>query len=273
MDDYTPLEKTIRAQQTKYYGKYRAFVDDNKDPEKRGRCKLIIPSVMGDTATDWAMPAFAYGGGPDFGMIAVPPKDSQVIAEFLEGDLSAPMWTGAFWRKESEVPEAYKANEEPSAKVLRTESGHLLVFEDKKDEEHITLTSKHEAVIELDPKGSIHMTAKDESKLYLDAEKGELTLEDANGNSMVMSSSGISVKDANGHEITTSASGVTVKATKIVLDGSNVAIAGEGGEPVIKGTSLLAAFNTHTHVAPLGPTSPPVKPLDPSVLSTKATVS
>ncbi len=46
MDEFTAIEKTIRQQQNRYYGKYRAFVADNEDPETRGRCKLTIPSVL-----------------------------------------------------------------------------------------------------------------------------------------------------------------------------------------------------------------------------------
>lgn len=275
MDGHQALERTIRAQQTKYYGKYRAFIYDNKDPEQRGRCKLIIPSVLGETVTDWALPAFAYGGGADFGWIAVPPNEAQVIAEFMEGDVSAPLWTGAFWRKTDEVPEAYKANTEPSAKVLRTESGHVLVFEDKDGEEVITLTSKAEAQMKLDEKGSFQLTDAKGATLYLDADKGEVTIEDSHGNSMVMSSSGIACKDANGNEIKTEGSSITVKGSTITIEGSSVAVGGAGGDPIIKGNSFMALFNTHMHTctAPGSPSSPPMKPMTPAELTTKSTAS
>lgn len=29
--------------QNKYYGKYRGFVNDNNDPDKRGRLRLTVP--------------------------------------------------------------------------------------------------------------------------------------------------------------------------------------------------------------------------------------
>lgn len=269
------LESTIRAQQTRYYGKYRAFVSDNQDPETRGRCKLTIPSILGETISDWALPCFAYGGGQGFGVVAVPPVGAQVIAEFLEGDVSSPMWTGTFWRTASEPPEAFTGGSEPSAKVLETESGHVLVFEDKEGEEHVTLKSSAEAVLEMDPNGSFALTDSTGATVTLDAEGGEIRIEDANGNSMVMSSSGITLTDASGNTIATSAGGIEVKGATITLDSPAVALGGSGGEPLIKGTTFLSLFNAHTHpcTLPGSPSGPPLVPLTPAALTVKTTAS
>ncbi len=274
MDEFTALEKTIRQQQNRYYGKYRAFVVDNEDPETRGRCKLNIPSVLGESISVWALPVFPYGGGGDFGFVAVPPVGAQVVAEFMEGDVSTPLWTGTFWRTTSEVPEEYTGNSVPTAKVMKTESGHFLSFEDKDGEETITLKSSAEAVVELDSEGSLALTDFAGATVTLDAASSEITVEDANGNSMVMSSSGITLKDASGNQIETSAGGIDVKAgATITITGASVAVGGSGGETLVKGTSFLAAFNAHTHVCTLpgSPTGPPVPPLTPAVLTTKST--
>lgn len=40
----------------KYPGIYRGVVVDNADPLNRGRLKLIVPQVSGETVTDWAWP-------------------------------------------------------------------------------------------------------------------------------------------------------------------------------------------------------------------------
>lgn len=274
MDEFTAIEKTIRQQQNRYYGKYRAFVSDNADPEKRGRCKLVIPSVMGETVSDWALPCTPYGGTADLGFLAVPPVDAQVIAEFMEGDISSPLWTGAFWRTADEVPAEFGANDEPTAKVMKTDSGHLLHFEDKDGEETITLRSSAEGIVEMDHNGSIALTDSGGATVTIDAEASEIRIEDANGNSMVMSASGTTFTDPSGNEIVAEASGVTVKsAATITIEGAMVAIGGTGGEPLVKGTSFLAAFNAHTHVctAPGSPSGPPVPPLTPAALTTKST--
>lgn len=274
MDEFTAIEKTIRQQQNRYYGKYRAFVSDNADPEKMGRCKLVVPSVMGETVSAWALPCTPYGGAANIGAIAVPPAGAQVIAEFMEGDISSPLWTGTFWRKADELPEEFAANNEPSAKAMRTESGHVLLFEDKSGEEKVMLRSSAEAVLEMDSSGSMSLTDSGGATVTLDAEASEIRVEDANGNSMVMSSSGMTFKDSSGNEIATSSGGITIKApATVTIEGTSVAIGGSGGEPLVKGTSFLAAFNAHTHVctAPGSPSGPPVPPLTPAALTTKST--
>ena len=91
MDEFQLLEDVARRQATKYWGKYRGHVTDTDDPENRGRVKVTVPSVLGDNASQWADPAFPYGGGADFGFVAVPPVDSAVLVEFIEGDPSAPI--------------------------------------------------------------------------------------------------------------------------------------------------------------------------------------
>ena len=45
----------------KNYGKFRGFVTNNKDPEKRGRLRISIPSVLADQESDWALPCFPFG--------------------------------------------------------------------------------------------------------------------------------------------------------------------------------------------------------------------
>lgn len=274
MTEMSALEQTIRQQRNRYFGKYRAFVSDNVDPEKRGRCKLVIPSVLGDVVSDWALPCVAYGGAADIGVIAVPPVDAQVIAEFMEGDISSPLWTGTFWRSENEVPSEFSGNEEPTAKVLKSESGHVLVLEDASGDEAVTLRSSADAVLEMNSDGSFALTDSGGATVTLDAASNEIRVEDANGNSMTMSASGIAFADAFGNEIKSEAGGVTVKAPAIVtIEGAQVALGGSGGEPLVKGVSFLAAFNAHTHLctAPGAPSGPPVPPLTPAALTTKTT--
>ncbi len=274
MDEFTAIEKTIRQQQNRYYGKYRGFISDNADPEKLGRCKLVVPSVLGETATNWALPCTAYGGAQGIGVIAVPPVGAQIVAEFMEGDVSSPLWTGTFWRTSGEIPEEFAANDKPSAKVMKTESGHLLVFEDKEGEETVTLRSSAEAILEMISDGSFSLTDSGGATVTLDAAASEIRIEDANGNSCVMSASGMTFKDPAGNEIETAAGGITIKAgATVTIQGASVAVGGSGGEPLIKGTSFLAAFNAHTHVctAPGSPSGPPVPPLTPAALTTKST--
>lgn len=263
------IEKSIRRQQSTYFGKYRAFVTDNQDPDGLGRVKMTIPSVLGEASSDWALPSMAYGGGSQFGVLWVPPVGAQVLAEFLEGDPSAPLWAGTFWRQSAEVPSEYRG---PSTKVLKTESGHFLTFDDEEGSEAITLHSATNTEILMDAEGSISLTDSVGAKVTLDAGGEQISVKDANGNSVLLSASGISCTDSSGNEFNMGSSGIEVKSSALItLEGSQVAIAGAGGEPLIKGTTFLSMFNSHTHVTPHGPSGPPVPPLTPSVLTTKST--
>jgi len=90
---------------------------------------------------------------------------------------------------------------------------------------------------------------------------------------MTMRSSGTTIEDSNGNKIDMAASGITIKGTQIVVEGSQVMLGGQGGEPVIKGSSFLSMFATHIHptTAPGAPTAPPVPQGEMSTLSTKVT--
>jgi hypothetical protein len=272
MDEFQLLEDVARRQANRYWGKYRGNVTNTEDPENRGRIQVTVPSVLGDNQSQWAEPAFPYGGGPDFGFVAVPPVDSMVIVEFLEGDPSAPIWTGTFWRPSDEVPAEYTGQQ---TKLLKTESGHRLVFDDTGDSETVTLHSASDAVITMNHEGSIDLTDQGGAHVTIDAAGGEIVVEDANGNSITLSSSGISCEDANGNQIVTSSGGVEVKGTTINIEGQSVTVGGPGGEPLVKGQTFLAMFNSHTHpcTAPGAPSGPPIVPLTPAALTIKTVAS
>ena len=256
----------------RWYGKYRAFVIDNEDPEKRGRLRLCIPSVLGASETGWALPCFPFGGGESYGWFAVPEKEAQVWAEFEEGDTNRPIWTGVFWQHEADVPEE-AAKEEPTTRVFKTPSGHIMQFDDKEDEESFRLFHPREAEINIDKNGSLVLKDASGANITLNAEGKKIIIEDANNNQLIMDSSGVSVADANGNKIEMAASGITVKGQQIVLKGTQVMLGGEGGEQVIKGMSFMTFFNTHTHGTGVGPSTPPMAPMTPAQLSTKVTTA
>jgi Type VI secretion system/phage-baseplate injector OB domain len=108
----------------RYWGKYRAFVADNNDPQHLGRLRLKIPGVLGpDVVTGWALPCAPYGGASNQGFFFIPDRDACVWAEFECGLLEFPIWTGAFWSKPggtSEVPEPARTQSPPASKMIRT---------------------------------------------------------------------------------------------------------------------------------------------------------
>lgn len=87
----------------KYYGKFRATVFNNIDPEQRGRIQAIVPDVSGLIPTSWAMPCVPIAGKQS-GVYVVPQIGSGVWIEFEQGDPDYPIWTGCFWGLVAEVP-------------------------------------------------------------------------------------------------------------------------------------------------------------------------
>ncbi|HKQ69134.1 MAG TPA: phage baseplate assembly protein V [Polyangiaceae bacterium] len=228
------LARLIQRTEHCYYGKYRASVVDNADPEKRGRLRLKIPSVLGENVVSgWALPCAPYGGAAGQGFFFIPDVDAGVWVEFEEGQLEYPIWVGTFWAKPGgsvEVPPPGDGQSPPTSKIIRT--------------------TKH--VIEL---------ADDES-----APKIQIT-DEGNNNLITLDNAGIVVEDKNGNKLTLDSAGVTIKAAQIkVGDGAS-------SEKLVLGTTLASlldsfqtALMTHTHTGNLGaPTTPPVPPLTPQV--------
>lgn len=80
----------------RFYGKYRATVLNNVDPQMQGRIQVQLGDQYGLFPSTWAMPAFSLAGVQS-GVVALPAVMSMVWVEFEAGDPEHPIWTGAFW--------------------------------------------------------------------------------------------------------------------------------------------------------------------------------
>jgi len=123
----------------RFWGKYRGVVSDISDPRMLGRIKATVPDVLGDQESGWALPAAPFGGS-QAGFFALPKTGAGVWIEFEHGDPDYPIWTGAWWGSESEVPSVLLAP--PYKKLLiQTEGGHTVVLDDTPGTGGITLTT------------------------------------------------------------------------------------------------------------------------------------
>ncbi len=77
------------ADAAKRFGKYRATVAGNHDPEARGRVRMLVPAVLGTTPSGWAEACLASGAAPHAPAVGV-----AVWAEFEGGDINQPIWSG-----------------------------------------------------------------------------------------------------------------------------------------------------------------------------------
>jgi hypothetical protein len=80
----------------RFYGKYRATVVQNVDPELRGRIMCIVPDVLGLVPSGWCEACAPLSGppGPPMGVYIVPPIGAGVWVEFEQGDPGKPIWSG-----------------------------------------------------------------------------------------------------------------------------------------------------------------------------------
>lgn len=75
----------------KYYGKFRAIVTSNIDPEQRGRLQVSIPGFQTDQVY-WAEACV-----PFLGSQGVPWTGMNIWVEFEQGDPNYPIWVGCQW--------------------------------------------------------------------------------------------------------------------------------------------------------------------------------
>lgn len=83
----------------KYYGMYEGIVQDNADPEKLGRIKVVIPKITNNGISDWCH-GRGLAAGKDRGMILLPKKGDSVWISFENGDARYPIWEYGFGFKE-----------------------------------------------------------------------------------------------------------------------------------------------------------------------------
>jgi Type VI secretion system/phage-baseplate injector OB domain len=88
---------------TKYYGKYKGTVLNNVDPMQQGRIQALVPDVLGQVPSSWALPCFPMAG-IQTGAYAIPPPTSGVWIEFEQGNPDHPIWSGCWYGSAGEVP-------------------------------------------------------------------------------------------------------------------------------------------------------------------------
>ena len=88
-DNQAPEEEPMTEH---YYGKYRALVKDDVDPNSDGRLKVDVLALGFDGL--WAEASIPP---VPRSLVRLPEIGSAVWVEFEAGDASSPIWTGALW--------------------------------------------------------------------------------------------------------------------------------------------------------------------------------
>jgi len=146
-----------------FVGKFRGIVSDIEDPQMLGRIKASVPDVLGSDDSGWAMPCAPFGGATT-GFFALPKVGSGVWIEFEHGDPDYPIWSGCWWGAISEMPTTLITPVPYKKLLIQTEGGNSIVVDDSPG-------------------------------------TGGITLQTANGQKIVLSSTGIEIDNGNGATI------------------------------------------------------------------------
>jgi Rhs element Vgr protein len=177
-----------------------------EDDTGQQRIKIKLPMISDPPVQVWARYTTPYASN-QIGFQFLPEVDDEVVVAFLDANPEAPVIVGSLHNGQAKRPvEAENAN---SIKTIVTREKIKLTF----DEEKKSLTAE----------------TPGERRLCLDDDAASITIEDADGNSIVMDSSGITIKTSG--DITMTATGnITAEATgDATVNGANVTCEGQVG--------------------------------------------
>jgi uncharacterized protein involved in type VI secretion and phage assembly len=123
-------------------GTYPALVTDVADPEKQGRVKLTFPWLDESYVSDWSR-LLQIGAGPGQGLQWSPEVGDEVLVSFLNGDPRHPTVLGGLYNGKDKVPfpDSVSSSGAVETRGLKSRTGNLIAFHDRKGEERIEITT------------------------------------------------------------------------------------------------------------------------------------
>jgi phage protein D len=195
------------------------IVTDNNDPEDMGRVKVKYPWLTEEHASYWAR-VIAPGAGNQRGIEFLPEVNDEVLVGFELGDINYPYVLGGLWNGHDKLPESVVTGGQVQKRIIRSRQGHIITLDDSDSGGGITIQDKN---------GNKLVLNSAENKLNVSVQ-GEASLE-ADGNITVNTKGNMSLK-ATG-DISLEATGqVSIKAN------AGVTIDGGAGNTEIKGLNV-----------------------------------
>jgi uncharacterized protein involved in type VI secretion and phage assembly len=209
-----------------FHGGYLAEVVSLNDPESLARAQVRLLNFDGVTDHDgpiWARVACPFAG-QDRGAFLLPDVGDEVIVVFVNGDPRFPVVMGGLWNGNSTSPETISGGRN-RRKVIRSKNGVQITLDDQDGQEQCVIETP----------GNQKVTLKDGP--------GSILIEDSNGNSVNLESSGITVNAAANVNI--SAAQVKVSAGLVKVDSAFADFSG-----VVKCDALIATSVIGTSYTP-----------------------
>lgn len=153
------------------------LVTDLDDPDGLGRIRVEFP-LLDNTVSNWARVA-APMAGPGLGAFFQPEVGDEALVAFEADDIRRPYILGYLWNGDNAPP-----SDDPNMRMIKTVSGHKIVFNDTSGEEQIDI-------------------------------------EDASGNKITMNADGITIESAA--DVTIKGQNVNIEATaKLTAKGNPI---------------------------------------------------
>jgi uncharacterized protein involved in type VI secretion and phage assembly len=264
------------AQASKIYGMVIGIVTNNKDPDGLGRVKVKFPWLDDKVESWWARIIYPMAG-KKMGFFWIPEIEDEVLVAFEHGDVRFPYILGSLYNGVDKPPSAGHAAKGRDAnsdgkndlRMIRSRSGHMLIFDDKDGEGMITLIDntgnhkmeicvKDKKVIITNTDGDIELKAK--KKVLIECETLETKSSDATsmtvGGAMdikVEKDMSTTVKQAS--NLKTSSGGVKIESgtsldakasSAATLKGSSVDVTATGAVKCSGGTAEVSASGNTT---------------------------
>jgi uncharacterized protein involved in type VI secretion and phage assembly len=196
------------------------------DPERFNRVQIRLIAYDGIDGQDmplWARVVAPFAGS-DRGAFLMPDVGDEVLVIFENGDPRHPLVIGGLWNGAS-TPPAELGAEGNRLKRIRSKNGVTVTLDDRQGQETLILETP----------GRQTVTLKDGP--------GAITLEDSNGNSIKLETSGITIQAAANVKV--QAAKVEVSAGMVTVDAAMAKFSG-----VVKCEALIATSVVGTTYTP-----------------------
>lgn len=209
-----------------WYGVAPATVIDIKDPDGQGRVQITLPwcpDSGGRRYEAWARMTTLFAG-KDRGSWFLPDVGDELLVAFENGDPARPYVLGGLWNGSDSPPESMDGGGQNNKKVLKSRNGVTITLDDQQGGEKLILET---------PGGQ---------KLILKDGPGAVTVEDSNGNSVKLETSGITVTASS--KVTINASQVAVSAGMVTVDAGMSKFSGVVQADTVITNSIVSASYT-----------------------------
>lgn len=217
---------TVGVPPARWFGVYPALVNDINDPDGQGRIQVTLPwapDAGGSPYQVWARLATLMGGD-NRGSWFIPDAGDEVLVSFEAGDTRRPYVLGGLWNGSDQPPESMDGAGNNYIKAIRSRNGVKVTLDDTDGREQLILETP----------GGQQVTLSDGP--------GTILIQDSNGNSVNLDSSGITVTSSG--EVSITASTVQVSAASVTVNAGISTFSGVVQADTVVTNSVVSASYT-----------------------------